>query len=480
MSKPSVSLAGALALAAVLAAPAGAQITTAPGWHYYAIPTPGAVQGGVVRAGDAVLVGQGAFGAGLQQIIRLENGVATTIATGFNSLGGFALAPNGTLFVVDNGGNVPGALTGDTAFAIPDALTRATAVAALGAEVAPAGSIPFAQDVVVDGADLLVSDAAGPGAGRVVRVSGGVVTPIITGLGYAAGLTVDGTRLLVGDVDGFFVGSLAEYTLGGTFVTAIASGLSGEYAQELDNDGNVLVTGGFLPDFSSSNVLAIAPGGAQSQRAWGFVFTTELFHDAARDETLVLDYAATSVAAICRDVDGDDVCDADALCNGGAIITKAKATITKLATPPGDDGLKFGGEMVIPTIPAIDPVANGVHIVLGDALGTVADVAIPGGAFDPAAKAGWKANGTGTSFTFTSKTGVAGVTKVSVKAVPKTPGLLKLKVTGKKGSFPVTPAGLPLVVTFVLAPDGQCGTADFSGPAPICAFNGSGTTLKCK
>ena len=103
----------------------------------------------------------------------------------------------------------PAPLTGDTVFAIPDALTRTTALPAVGAEVVPAGTIPFAQDVALDGADLIVSDGVGPGAGRVVRVSGGVATNLITsGLDYTAGVTVDGTRLLVGNVDASFVGSV--------------------------------------------------------------------------------------------------------------------------------------------------------------------------------------------------------------------------------------------------------------------------------
>ena len=177
-----LALCGALA-AAVVAGPARAQVTAAPGWAVGSIDTPGDVQGGVVRSGGAILVGQGSFGAGLMSIIRLENGMATTIATGFNALGGFALDNAGTLFVADNGGNLTGASTGDTVFAIPNALTRTTAQTAVGAEVVPAGSIPFAQDVALDGADLIVSDAVGPpSAGRVVRVSNGMVAPLILSL----------------------------------------------------------------------------------------------------------------------------------------------------------------------------------------------------------------------------------------------------------------------------------------------------------
>ena len=59
-------------------------------------------------------------------------------------------------------------------------LSRTTALAAVGAEVVPAGSIPAAADVALHGKDLLVTDAVGPGAGRLVRVSKGAVTTVIS------------------------------------------------------------------------------------------------------------------------------------------------------------------------------------------------------------------------------------------------------------------------------------------------------------
>src|SRR5262245_14402181 len=468
---------GATALAVT---PGLAAITAAPGWAVHAIPTPGTVQGGVVRQGDSIIVGQGAFGAGTEQVIRLDAGIPTTIATGFNSLGGFALNAAGTLYVVDNGGNLTGAATGDTVFAIPDALTRTTALPAAGAEVVPAGTIPSAQDVALDGADLIVSDGVGPGAGRVVRISGGVPTNLITMLDYTAGVTVDGTRLLVGNVDGSFVGSLYKYTLAGVLVTTVASDQSVNSAHAIDNDGNILITGGFTDDFSSSNVIAVAPGGAITQRAAGFSFSTELFHDTVRDETLVLDVAVSEITAICRDSDGNGVCNADEACIGGAVVGKPKLQLKKLDTPAGDDGLAFSGEMTLPTSPAIDPVTHGARVVVTDGNGTVADVTIPPGAVDPATKVGWKANKSATSWTYANKAGLAGITKVSVKTTAKTPGLVKFKVTGKNGAFPTTPAALPLAATFTLAPAGQCGAADFSGPLTSCEFNGKQSTVKCK
>lgn len=473
--KRTIALAGALALAAT--APAGAVITPAPGWVAGSIPTPGTVQGGVVRAGDAVFVGQGTFGGGLQTVIRLDDGVATTIATGFNSLGGFAFA-GGTLYVTDNGGNLAGATTGDTVYAIPNALTRTTALPALGAEVVPSGSVPFAQDVLVSGSDLIVSDGAGPGAGRVVKITGGVASNLVTALDYTAGVALAGSSLLVGNVDATFTGAVRAYSLAGAPQGTVVGGLSGCYAIDHDNDGNLLVSGGFTPTFSSSTILAVAPGGAQSERASGFGFSSELFHDTARNETLVLDVAVSEIITLCRDTDADGSCDADEVCLGGVGLTRTKLTLTKVAAPTGDDGLKLTGEMVIPTSPAIDPLADGVRLAVTGANGTIADVTVPGGVLDPVTKTGWKVNGAGTAWTFTSKTGVSGITKVSVKKLPVPAGRVKVKVTGKNGAFAAGPSDLPLAVAFSVAPGGQCGTADFGVAPATCSV--AGANVRCK
>jgi len=475
-----VTVAAALALAATTlpSAPAAAAVTAAAGWAVHAIPTPGVVQGGVVRQGSAIFVGQGAFGAGLEQVIRLDRSGATTIATGFNSLGGFALDAGGTLFVTDNGGNLAGAATGDTVFAIPDALTRTTALPALGAEVVPAGSIPFAQDVAIAGSDLIVADAAGPGAGRVVRISRGKASDLITKLDYTAGITVSGTRLLVGNVDAS--GSLSEYTLAGVLVGPLATGLSGIYADAIDNDGNILITGGFTSDFATSTLVALAPGGGITERARGFAFSTELFHDTARNETLVLDVSVSQITAICRDTDGDGTCNADEPCTGGVALVKPKLQLKKLNTPTGDDGLAFSGEMTVPTSPAIDPVTKGARILVADASGTVASVAIPPGLVDPVTKVGWKPNKSGTAWKYSSKIGVDGITSVSLKTTDKTPGLVTFKVVGKNGAFVTTPDALPLRATLTLDPAGQCGQVDFTGPSPVCAFDKKLSSVTCK
>src|SRR5207247_1174305 len=98
-----------------------------------------------------------------------------------------------------------------------------------------------------------------------------------------------------------------------------------------------------------------------SDRATGFGFSGDVFFDAVRDEALVLDFGVTDIVAVCRDQDGDGVCDADeppttttqapttttTTCTGAAV-ARAKLMLGKLAPPAGDDTLAFEGEMRIP------------------------------------------------------------------------------------------------------------------------------------
>lgn len=489
----------------LVAAPVGAAVTAATGYALRTIPTPGNVQGAVAQSGDAILVGQGTFGGGTESIIRIDSDGVTTIATGFNSLGGFDLAADGTLYVADNCGECAGAVTGDTLFAIPDALERTTSVTALGHEVVAAGSIPAAQDVLImgDGA-VLVSDARGIAIGKIVRVSGGMATDLITGLDLVAGLARDATTLYVGNLDGVtFVGEILRYTLAGAPLTALVTGLSGEYGNVVDSDGFVLASGGFADDFSST-VIAVASNGDITERARGFGFTGELWWNAARDEVLVLDFGVSQVTAICRDQDGDEVCDADdncvladnadqadadddgigdacELCLGGAPGSKVKLALSKLAAPAGDDALSFKGNLTFGAPPDIAPETTGVRIVVQGPQGPIVDAVIPGGLYDKPTKTGWKAkNG---KFSWKGATGIDGITKVAIKKSSKVPGLVSFVVSGKTGSYAVTLADLPLAGILRLGPDaGECGEAEFPGPptGPTCVAQLAKGKVSCK
>src|SRR2546428_6385189 len=190
-----------------------------------------------------------------------------------------------------------------------------SAVPGAGHEVVPSGTIPFAGDVfVAPGGAALVSDAAGNGAGRVVKVVPGMETDLIAGLDLVGGITLaaDGTLRIVDafvNPDYSTTGKILEYKLDGTPLGSLVSGLQGGFAAATDGAGNVLVSG--IGSFGSSKVIAVAPNGSVSDRATGFGFSGDVFFDAARDEALVLDFGVTDITAICRDQDGDGLCEAE-------------------------------------------------------------------------------------------------------------------------------------------------------------------------
>ncbi len=303
-----------LSLVVATAAPAAAFVID-PGYEeiYIAgppIPLPNVNSADAVVAGASIFVGQGAFGAGQQSILRIDpDGSTTTVVSNLNALGGLDYdVENDRLLFTDNGGNLMGATSGDTVYALPSPRSVGAPIDAATLTLVPSGSIPFAQAVLaLPGGDVLVGDAAGPGSGRVVRISAGVPTNLITGLDYVAGLSnvVDygvlpvQPRLFVGNVDGSFVGSVKRYSLTGTPAgTVNGTPLSGALDQAADASGNLDVTGGFTPDFSSSTLVHVVQAGAVEPFASGFGFSSGVTIDGPSQEILALDFGLTHIDTI--------------------------------------------------------------------------------------------------------------------------------------------------------------------------------------
>ncbi len=293
------------AIAPMFVAAAAAAVTADPAYIVGAIPLPGVNSADVAVVGTSLAVGQGSFGAGAQSVIRLEpDGTSTTLVTGLNSLGGIAYDAEGDrLLFTDNAGELGGATTGDTVYALASPRTAVGPVAASTLELLPDGTIPFAQAVLpLAGGDILIGDAAGPGAGRVVRLSGGVPTNLITGLDYTAGVALGAGELRIGNVDGSFVGSVRRYTLAGGSLGTLAGGLSGALDHAVDGAQSVLVTGGFAMDFSST-VVRIGPTGDVDEIASGFGFSSGITIDEPSGQVLVLDFGLTRIDTL-TPVDG--------------------------------------------------------------------------------------------------------------------------------------------------------------------------------
>ena len=415
----------------LLATAARAAVITAPGYLPRSIPTPGPTQGGVVRLGEELLVGQGVIGAGSEYIVRIDRAGVTVVATGFNSLGGFDVEPDGDLLVVDNGGELPGAATGDTLYEIPDATSRSDAVTAAGHEVVPAGSIRAAQDVLAIPETILVTDAQGPGLGRILRISEeGRVDQFATGLDFLGGIAfATGGTVIVANLDASFTGSLRTFDYYGFSPRVRASGLSGAFAAVMDRDGQTaLLSGGTAAD-GSGTVVAVAPDGRVTERARGFGFTTEMFFDMAREELLVLDAGAPAVTVICADVDGDGVCDADDPCSAEPPLVSAKLAVGRR--------LRLSGEAPVTGPP--NPGVRGLGLTIeGDR--TIVDAAVPSGAAWHKPRNGWLyVDPRGT---------VAGITRIRLRTEP---GRVRFVVRGRLEP-PVLPPGSSVRISLALDP----------------------------
>jgi len=180
------------------------------------------------------------------------------------------------------------------------------------------------------------------------------------------------------------------------------------------------------------------------------------------------------------DSDHDGIGDACDPCTNivPVFATGARIKIRRLNIP-GGNVLRMKGRMAVPTTPSIDPAAKGVRILLSDAQGgSMLDVIIPDGA-------GWTSNRAGTAWRYRNPGEAHGITLVRIRLL-SAPGLLNFQVSGKHGSYGVSPAAMPLKGTLVIdspvAQTGQCGELLFAGPAPAprCAFNASRRTLRCK
>jgi hypothetical protein len=182
------------------------------------------------------------------------------------------------------------------------------------------------------------------------------------------------------------------------------------------------------------------------------------------------------------DGDGDGLCDAVDPCTNGVAFITAQVKLGRQTTPPGDDTLAWKGQLALPYpfMPPLDPSVHGVRLVLAHATSTVLDVAIPGGLVAGSPAVGWR-NLNGVRWLYVDKNPIpgGGISKILIKHRTSTPGLLDLRVKGKRGSLPPVPGNPPLAAILVLDPPvattGQCAESTLA-----CVFNGSASSRRCQ
>ncbi|MCH2170948.1 PEP-CTERM sorting domain-containing protein [Myxococcota bacterium] len=276
--------------------PAAAVPIATSGYQLSTLVTPGIATGGVAAVGESLFVGVGSYGAGAQSVARIDSGGTTLIAQGFGSLSGMTYdAAGDRLLVGDNfafGGSLGSAATADNLYAIPSPLSHAgTPFQAQNLEVLlPTGAtlpLPGMADVTLDprdptGQSLFVTDSSEsfPPNGLLLSVDTATQTaiPLVSGLGYAAGVAATATAVFFGEVDAAtFQGQISRLDLtpgGGSSV--LVSGLAGQADLFLASDGNLLATASAYG--GASEVLRINPntGAILETVASGFDFATAL------------------------------------------------------------------------------------------------------------------------------------------------------------------------------------------------------------
>ncbi|MFN8545787.1 MAG: glycosyl hydrolase-related protein [Candidatus Binatia bacterium] len=188
------------------------------------------------------------------------------------------------------------------------------------------------------------------------------------------------------------------------------------------------------------------------------------------------------------DADGDGVGDACDVCSalvpGQRQWTKPSLHLTRINDGvTGNDALAWKGRFTLATGAfTIDPRANGARLQLRTAAGALAlDVALPAQAY-AAPGPGWLLTSGGRQWLFKDGRagGTGGIIRVAARHLGG--GVVQLKVVGKKATFPLVPANVPLQGTIVLGgatagATGECGEIAF---APgTCTTNAAQNKIIC-
>jgi hypothetical protein len=270
-----------------------------------------------------------------------------------------------------------------------------------------------------------------------------------------------------------FLGSVRRVGADGSSIAgALVDGLSGAFGLAWDDlDEQVLVTGGFTADFASSNVVAVDTTGATSEIATGFGFSAGVSWDAMRRRALVLDFGVTEITAICRDADGDGVC--DGVCGSPTMLERVRVATSGLGGVPGEQAVNVRARLRVPDAPEIDPTVAPLQVVVRDAAGQVLFESFVPTTPDTGGGTGWRSKRKGRVWSYAAAG--AGVTAVKVRAGKSNGGRRRVKVRVEATGLDVSAEALPLSVTIAIDADQQCGTA-----APSrCRSRRKGTQQRC-
>jgi hypothetical protein len=262
-------IAAALGLAA-LSTTAQAAVTPPAGYIYSTQLLSNLTQNCIAAGPGGTFVGIGPnFVANAGSIVLArESGDLRLVASGFNSISDCAYdGAADVLYVTDNADNgdfglsgMFAAQTGDTVFAIPSA-SSASGLSAPGFELLPPNAVPFAASVAVDASgNVFVADAAGGGAGTVIKIVGSTPSTFVPSLDFTGGLAFNpatGNLFVAEALSNFVDQEINQFTAGGVAVPPVPfagpNATFGSVDLLLNSDGRLL-SSGFIGDVTSFNV----------------------------------------------------------------------------------------------------------------------------------------------------------------------------------------------------------------------------------
>lgn len=323
-----------------------------------------------------------------------------------------------------------------------------------------------------------------------------VLTPIggAEDTGRAVALQSDGKIVVVGNSFGadhdFAVVRLLDdgsldpaFGTAGKVVTAIGPDADTAFGIGILADGRI-VAGGSTGTFTESSF-------ALARYENVIVCPVDTDGDGICDPTDVCPGVADPDQA---DSDGDGLGDACDVCTtpDAAGAGSADLQISRLRFSRGSQDMRFSGRFQpFPSTPAVDPLADGLRLVLQTATGRVVlDATLPAGPYSAASRIGWKSRvskgKTIHSWAHTSSSIAPPGGIVSATVTVDASGLPDVQVVGKKFDYTVDPGEEQLRFTLVarpaVTPAAQCGDMvnGLASGGPTCQFRDTGRTLRCR
>jgi cysteine-rich repeat protein len=200
--------------------------------------------------------------------------------------------------------------------------------------------------------------------------------------------------------------------------------------------------------------------------------------------------SATCLHSPSADSDSDGICDAVDPCTNvnhqQDFLTRphSKLTITKSLGPPGDQ-LDLSADFLLEATlagSAVDPVRDGVRIVIIGQAATVLDVSFPPGLFGGPGTRGWKRIASHPTWQFLDATTapLGGITKLHIQRIGRDiPVRMRISAKGRHGNYQVS---APYHVTVVLggleaSVTGECGEGEFLGSD--CRLSSQSSKIRC-